>query len=415
MLSLNSVTPAKITISGSNGTATLSGQLSLDDITGSGYENHNLLNYSTKEVDVLEISTAGQSKITTSSFDITPTGNISSNYGYQGYWSFQWKDGTGADLNKKKTLVATWKRTGFKPCPARISSLVPNSLWSSLIDLRSVNEVLAVNCSGLGFRRGVWVSGVSNFFHHDTNAYDVRFRYISGGYLCGFNAQCANIRFGAAAGQTFGHSKDYIASRTSSRSYMGSAFFSCKKRNPYLNNLSLVYSAKIHFARGTENMHARFLLPVNQEGQCEWNKNLWLGELGAAAPFVPRYTILHLHQFTPFVNLQVAYGEGSAFSEKHSEARSFESTQLINVAIPLGIKFDKKCSSHPDVYSFSIAYVPDVYRRNPSTHTTLIANGCTWVTHGTNLTRHALMLQGSSHTKVNNSIEIFSHGSCGGR
>lgn len=412
LLSLNNGTPAKITISGSNGTATLSGQLSLDDITGSGYENHNLLNYSTKEVDVLEISTQGTSKITVNNFNTTPTGNVSSNYGYQGYWSFQWKDGTGSDANKKKTLVATWKRTGFKPCPARISSLVPNSLWSSLIDAKSVNDILAVTCDGLGFRRGLWVSGVSNFFHHDTNSYDVRFRYISGGYLCGFNAQVANIRFGAAAGQTFGHSKDYIASNTTSRSYVGSAFISCKKPNYYLKNLPFVYSAKLHFTRGDEKMHARFLLPVSQEGECEWHKYLWLGELGAAVPFVPRYTILHLHQFTPFVNLQVAYGEGSAFSEKHAEARNFERTQLINIATPVGIKFDKKCSSHPNVYSFSIAYTPDIYRHNPSSYTTLIANGCNWVTHGTNLSRHAVALQGSSHTKVNNSIEIFGHGSC---
>lgn len=396
---------AKIEAKNATGTITLEGYVSLDDISGTTYENHALFNQNSVSFNALTLSTKEASKITTTSLQMTPRGDTEPKYGYQGSWQFAWED--SAD-QKKKILKATWTKTGFIPSPEREASLVPNSLWGAFIDLRSMNSLATASCDGFGYGKGLWIAGLSNVFHHDRNDVSHGFRRISGGYVIGANSQTiSGSVFGVAFSQLFGKSKDYVVSTTKSQAVVGSAYLSIK--HPLSNTIFTSFSARINYSYTHEDMKTRYTFIPEEDGN--WNNNCWLGEVGGSLPIILPTTKLHLNQFVPFVNIQMGYAEHGSFREKLTEARSFCSSRLINLAIPCGLKIDRRSHSHPDFYSLAIAYIPDVWRRNPGCNTLLLANGFTWKTPATNLDRQGLLIQGSTHTAVNNHIEIFSHGS----
>ncbi|SYX08765.1 Polymorphic membrane protein F,chlamydial polymorphic outer membrane protein repeat,Autotransporter beta-domain [Chlamydia poikilotherma] len=397
---------AKIDVKGTNGTITLTGYISLDDLSGTAYENHDLFNKDSVTVKLLSLSTKDDSKITEGALQLNPRGDAEPQYGYQGHWKLSWDNGT--DL-KKKTLQATWTKTGFIPSPERQASLVPNSLWGAFIDLRSMNALATASCDGFGYGKGLWVAGLSNVFHHDRNSVSHGFRRISGGYVIGGNSQTiSDSVFGIAFSQVFGKSKDYVVSTTKSQAIVGSAYLSIK--HPLTNTIFTSFAARINYSHTNEDMKTRYTFIPEEDGN--WDNNCWLGEVGGSLPIVLQTTKLHLNQFVPFVNVQLGYAEHGSFREKLAEARSFCSSRLINLAIPCGFKIDRRSHSHPDFYSLAVSYVPDVWRRNPGCDTLLLANGFRWKTPATNLDKHGLLMQGSTHTAVNNNIEIFSHGSC---
>ncbi|AFS20396.1 MULTISPECIES: polymorphic outer membrane protein middle domain-containing protein [Chlamydia] len=400
---------AKIDVKGSNGTIKITGHISLDDVSGNAYENHDLFNQNTVTLKLLSLSTAGDSKITNNDLQLTPRGDADPQYGYQGSWKLSWEDGTNGDANKKKVLKATWTKTGFIPSPERQASLVPNSLWGAFIDLRSMNALATASCDGFGYSKGLWVAGISNVFHHDRNSVSHGFRRISGGYVIGANSQTlSDSVFGVAFSQVFGKSKDYVVSTTKSQALVGSAYLSIKR--PLSNTIFTTFAARINYSHTNEDMKTRYTFIPEESGN--WDNNCWLGEVGGSLPIVLNTGKLHLNQFVPFVNVQIGYAEHGSFREQLAEARSFCSSRLINLAIPCGFKIDRRSHSYPDFYSLAVSYVPDVWRRNPGCTTLLLANGARWKTLATNLDRQGLLIEGSTHTAVNNNIEIFSHGSC---
>ncbi|WP_139414219.1 polymorphic outer membrane protein middle domain-containing protein [Chlamydia abortus] len=400
---------AKIETKNTNGKITITGYISLDDVSGNAYENHDIFNRNTVTFKVLSLSTAGDNKITESDLQLTPRGDADPQYGYQGSWKLSWENGTNGDAQKKKVLKATWTKTGFVPSPERQASLVPNNLWGAFIDLRSMNALATASCDGFGYGKGLWVAGISNVFHHDRNYVSHGFRRISGGYVIGANSQTlSDSVFGVAFSQVFGKSKDYVVSTTKSQAIVGSAYLSIKR--PLSNTIFTTFAARINYSHTNEDMKTRYTFIPEASGN--WDNNCWLGEVGGSLPIVLQTTKLHLNQFVPFVNVQIGYAEHGSFREQLAEARSFCSSRLINLAIPCGFKIDRRSHSYPDFYSLAVSYVPDVWRRNPGCTTLLLANGARWKTPATNLDRQGLLIEGSSHTAVNNNIEIFSHGSC---
>ncbi|AZU10434.1 polymorphic outer membrane protein middle domain-containing protein [Chlamydia psittaci] len=400
---------AKIETKNTNGTITITGHISLDDVSGNAYENHDLFNQNTVTLNLLSLSTAGDSKITNRDLQLAPRGDADPQYGYQGSWKLSWENGADGDATKKKVLKATWTKTGFVPSPERQASLVPNSLWGAFIDLRSMNALATASCDGFGYGKGLWVAGISNVFHHDRNSVSHGFRRISGGYVIGANSQTlSDSVFGVAFSQVFGKSKDYVVSTTKSQALVGSAYLSIKR--PLSNTIFTTFAARINYSHTNEDMKTRYTFIPEESGN--WDNNCWLGEVGGSLPIVLNTGKLHLNQFVPFVNVQIGYAEHGSFREQLAEARSFCSSRLINLAIPCGFKIDRRSHSYPDFYSLAVSYVPDVWRRNPGCTTLLLANGARWKTLATNLDRQGLLIEGSTHTAVNNNIEIFSHGSC---
>ncbi|AAP05029.1 polymorphic outer membrane protein middle domain-containing protein [Chlamydia caviae] len=398
---------AKLETKNTDGTITLTGHVSLDDVSGTAYENHDLFNKDTVTINLLSLSTAGDSKTTINGLDLTLRGDAEPQYGYQGSWQLAWEN--GADANKQKILKATWTKTGFTPNPERQASLVPNSLWGAFIDLRSMNALATASCDGFGYGKGLWVAGISNIFHHDRNSVSHGFRRISGGYVIGANSQTVTDSvFGVAFSQIFAKSKDYVVSSAKSQAIAGSAYLSVKRQ--LSNTIFSSFAARINYSHTNEDMKTRYTFIPEKDGN--WDNNCWLGEIGGSLPIVLQITKLHLNQIIPFMNVQLGYAEHGSFKEKLAEARSFCSSRLINLAVPVGFKIDRRSHSHPDFYSLAISYIPDVWRRNPGCNTLLLANGVRWKTPATNLNRHGLLMQGSTHTAVLSNIEIFSHGSC---
>ncbi|WP_348663828.1 polymorphic outer membrane protein middle domain-containing protein [Chlamydia vaughanii] len=399
-------TGATIEAKNAAGDVTASGSISLDDATGHAYENHALFNQNTVTITPLVLAAETASKVTTTDLNLTPRGDVDPKYGYQGSWTLSLEDSTD---KKKKTLKAVWNKRGFTPSPERHASLVPNSLWGTFIDLRSINELATTSCDGFGYGKGFWVAGISNIFHHDRGANAHGFRRISNGYVLGANSQTiSDSVIGVAFAQLFGKSKDYVISTAKSKAIIGTGYLSIK--HPISNTIFTSFSARASYSHTNEDMKTRYTFSPEEDGS--WVNNCWLGEIGGSLPIVLQSRQLHLNQIVPFVNGQVGYAEHGTFKEKLAEARFFCSTRLINVSVPCGFKIDRRSHNHPDFYSLSLSYVPDVYRRNPGCKTLLLANGVSWNTTATNLDRHALLIQGSSHTAVNNNIEIFSHGSC---
>ncbi|VVT42593.1 putative outer membrane protein pmp13 [Chlamydia avium] len=395
--SLNASSQAKIETKNSSGSIILNGSVSIDDVSGHAYENHSLFNQDSVTLNPLVLTTQNDNQITT---------NVEfpeAQYGYLGSWTFSWENGE----NNTKTLKATWTRTGFLPSPERQSTLVPNSLWGALIDLRSLNDAATSSCDGFNYGRGLYFAGISNIFHRERDENSHGFRRISGGYIVGANSQTiAGSVFGVAFAQMFGRSKDYVVSTSKSQSLMGTAYLSIK--HPINNIIFTGFSARACYSRTTEEMTTQYTFAPKKE--ISWDNNCWLGEIGGNLPIILRIKNLPFNQFVPFVHAQIGYAEHESFKEKQEEARSFDSSYLINVSIPAGFKIDRRSHKHPDFYSLSVAYVPDVYRKDPKCTTLLLANNISWITSATNLDRYAIFFQGSTHTSINNNIEIFTHG-----
>lgn len=416
-INLSSLTPtstgAQIKTENATGTITLSGPIVLEDTERHNiYENHALFNQNTVTFTplVLSVKTGGSNTGTITVTDV-PTGSQAENgshYGYQGMWIFNFIDGpTGGDTTTK-TLQAIWGKTGFTPNPERIGTVVPNSLWGSIFDLRALNALITTNCDGFGYCRGLWASALSTLFYHDREN-SPRFRRVSGGYAVGATSQTmSGTVFGMAFSQTFGRAKDYVVSHTTSQALSGSGFLSLE--HVFNSHASVKFAGRVNYSHTYEDIKTRYTFAPATDGS--WHSNAWLGEVGLSLPLIPCHPKLHMFTITPFANAQFGYATHCAFKEKSNEGRSFHSDYLLNLSIPVGIKIDRRSHEHPDFYSVAFSYVPDAYRRNPSGKAVLLINNASWHVPAMRLERDALLIQGSSHTALNNNIEIFTHGGC---
>lgn len=396
---------ATVKIASTSGTLSITGPLAFVDSSGIFYENHELLN---KDTATFTIATfTGNADPTLP--DITKSaGATSSPYGYQGTWKLETSPGTPANT---QTLTATWTKTSFIPGPERLAPLVPNSLWGNIVDLRAINQVMETCSQGLPYGKGLCLTGISNFFHCNHTQAARSFRHISGGYVLHANTQTlSDSVFGFGFGQLFAKSKDYLVANDKSKVYVITAYTGFTKPFFNISNLFASMATRASYCRSNERLTTNYTsLGTAQAG---WSNNGWLGELEANFPVVLSSRILNLKKLIPFVKAEVAYANQGRFKEKNTEGRAFGHSHLMNIAVPAGIKFDKTSHHAPDFYSISLSYISDVYRYNPNCSTILIANGVTWTTVATNPSRGGLKVQASSHTKVNNNIEIYGHGGC---
>ncbi|ANH78251.1 polymorphic membrane protein G family [Candidatus Chlamydia sanziniae] len=401
--SLDATKVARVDVRSTSGTLTLSGSLGLIDDKEDFYENHGLLNQESLTLPIVELKTSTGTS-TLSDFSLNPAGYTTSPYGYQGSWKLTW-DATN------KRVMGTWTKAGYIPSPRRLAPLVPNSLWGNLVDLRVVNQVATAGSDGFSYSKGFCLTGISNFFHSDRSAEARAYRHMSGGYLITANSQTVSDSiFGIGFGQLFTKSKDYLIANAQSKVYFGTVYSSFTQPLWFSTGVFSSFSARISYSRSNENLKTPYTNFT--KGRASWSNNCWLGEFGGSFPIILSSPLLNLKQIVPFIQGEVAYAHHGKFQEKGTEGRVFNPGRLINVAIPLGIRLDKNSHRRPDFYSIMIAYVPDVYRRNPNCMTTLSINGAAWTSVATNLARHALRIQASSHTSVNNNIELFGHGGC---
>ena len=390
-----------------NGSVTISGQIFFEDLDDTSYDKYEWLG-ADQTLDVLKLQMGAQQQPpATAPADLT-LGSENPQYGYQGNWKLRWEPDPAAQPQQNSyTLKATWTKTGYNPGPERVASLVPNSLWGSIFDVRSAHSAIQASIDGRAYCRGLWISGISNFFYHDRDALGQGYRHISGGYAIGANSYFGSSMFGVAFTEMFGRSKDYVVCRSNDHACIGTVYLSTKKA---LCGSCVFGETFIRASYGFGNQHMKTSYTFAEENDVRWDNNCLVGEIGAGLPIVIAPSKLYLNELHPFVRAEFAYADHESFTEEGDQAREFKSGHLMNLTIPVGVKFDRCSSKHPNKYSFMGAYICDAYRSISGTKTTLLSHQESWTTDAFHLGRHGAMVRGSMYASLTNNIEVYGHG-----
>ncbi|WP_087877978.1 polymorphic outer membrane protein middle domain-containing protein [Chlamydia suis] len=389
-----------------NGSVTIAGPIFFEDLDNTSYDKYEWLG-ANQTLDVLKLQMGTQPPANTPA-DLT-LGSENPQYGYQGKWELRWEQDPAAQppQNNSYTLKATWTKTGYNPGPERVASLVPNSLWGSIFDVRSAHSAIQASMDGRAYCRGLWISGISNFFYHDRDALGQGYRHISGGYAIGANSYFGSSMFGVAFSEMFGRSKDYVVCRSNDHTCIGTVYLATKKA---LCGSFVFGETFMRASYGFGNQHMKTSYTFAEENDVRWDNNCLVGEIGAGLPIVIAPSKLYLNELHPFVQAEFAYADHESFTEEGDQAREFKSGHLMNLTIPVGVKFDRCSSKHPNKYSFMGAYICDAYRSISGTKTTLLSHQESWTTDAFHLGRHGAMVRGSMYASLTNNIEVYGHG-----
>lgn len=386
-----------------NGSVTISGQIFFEDLDNTSYDKYEWLG-ADQTLDVLKLQMGAQQP--QANPPANPTlGSENPQYGYQGRWELRWEP--AQPQQNSYTLKATWTKTGYNPGPERVASLVPNSLWGSIFDVRSAHSAIQASIDGRAYCRGLWISGISNFFYHDRDALGQGYRHISGGYAIGANSYFGSSMFGVAFSEMFGRSKDYVVCRSNDHTCIGTVYLATKKA---LCGSFVFGETFMRASYGFGNQHMKTSYTFAEENDVRWDNNCLVGEIGAGLPIVIAPSKLYLNELHPFVQAEFAYADHESFTEEGDQAREFKSGHLMNLTIPVGVKFDRCSSKHPNKYSFMGAYICDAYRSISGTKTTLLSHQESWTTDAFHLGRHGAMVRGSMYASLTNNIEVYGHG-----
>lgn len=391
----------------STGTVHVTGDLQFVNSSGQFYDNPLLSqNFS---ANILSITTGQGGKVDTTGLNIIPQGSTDSNFGYQGQWEVvQVQDANGAISFELK-----WRSQGYKPSPERRATLVPNSLWCSAIDIQAIQKLVAVNAESANFP-GFWVAGIANFFHRDSTPVQQGFRHISSGYMLGTSLESIDdYLMDVAFCQLFGRDKDYNLARTKSHIYaltlhskqerMVHHYALSKRKGAILSQLPeqslMIVDAHLSYSLARNAMETQHTPSPASIGK--WNNHCISAALGGSLP--RRY-------FSPYAQLHIVLVEQQNFKERRGgdNNRTFQSACLMNVAIPLGLKFERNTAFND--LTLSLSYSQDIYRLYPKSKVFLPSGSISWATGATNLARQALLVDGSAYHSLGNNFKIFYHG-----
>ncbi|WP_206514999.1 polymorphic outer membrane protein middle domain-containing protein [Chlamydia psittaci] len=400
---------------GGTGSVTLTGNLQFQDSNQNFYDNPLLNNNFT--LNFLDISAPGEGKVNTEGFNMIPQGATGSDLGYQGKWEVtEIKDPSG-----KVSFEIKWVSTGYIPTANRRATLVPNSLWCSAIDMRAFQKLVEVSTEGEDFHKGLWISGISNFFHRDSMKEQEGFRHISSGYVVGVSTQPISDKvIDLAFCQMLGKSKDYHLADARSHVYAASVHTKFEKLvNHYkLSNrkgailtrkpekFPVIFDAQLSYSLNHNSMKTKHT--PNPSSRGKWNNHCVAGELGSYLPILVDHPAIE--ELFPFVKLHIVFVQQEDFKETKggTENRNFQSAHFINVSLPLGVKFEK--TNKLNTYNIRLAYQPDIYRDAPKSKVFLPSVNTAWSTGATNLSRQAMIIDGSDHHHLTDNLEVFCHG-----
>ncbi|EPP34397.1 autotransporter beta-domain protein [Chlamydia ibidis] len=398
-----------ITITGgSSGTVKLTGDLQLFNGNNDAYDSSIFSKgFST---DILKITTEGSSETGTvdlSEFNPYLLGATSANYGYQGTWSLQ-----RVEKNGQSSFEMVWKAAGYKPGPELSALLVPNSLWCATVDVNSIERLMELTGETNNNQQGLWVSGISNFFHRDAMLHRLGFRHISAGYSIGANSQTSTDNvFNIAFCQMFGKTKNYFLSNTKSHLYAGSIYTKHSK-TIRIYGFELPAIVNTHLSYGTIHNKMVTDYPAISSARGVWDNHCLSGEIGFSLALNPMNIIFN--RVSTFAKVHAVYVNQESFNETGAgeKCRHFRSSHLVNLTLPLGIKI--KSNEDPDnkTYALTLAYHPDVYRVLPQSHVALPAKETSWSSPGTNLARQAFLAELSCYQRAFTHLELFANGSC---
>lgn len=431
MSSLNGTDKVTLSATAASQNVSLTGPITLMDDNGNAYENPDLRNSQSYDFIVLsagDTTTAGTATPPSSSnTDPQITEQTPQHYGYQGTWAVKWVQSPapgagGATTPQTQTATLSWTKTGYIPNPERRGNLVPNSLWGVFVDVRSIQEVMKRSTDVIDQGRGIWASAIGNFFHRDNinkgSEIQQGFRHRSAGYIIGASTPTIEDNvLNLAFCQLFGRDKDRLVTKNHITSYAGSINFQHEGRLDYITNLlpqgsysawgpiALMLNAQLTYCHSSNDMKTSYTQPTPQEVKSSWGNDGFGMEMGGLVS-IPTQHFRWFSSYSPFVKVQLTYAHQEDFKESGADARSFETSDLFNFGMPIGVKLEK--SMGLSSYDLSIAYVPDIIRSNPDCTTTLIISGDSWQTFGTNLARNALLIRAGNYFTFSDTWEMFS-------
>ncbi|WP_201456757.1 polymorphic outer membrane protein middle domain-containing protein [Chlamydia sp. 17-3921] len=387
----------------------LSGRLTLIDASGQAYEN--LTFDQNKVFSFLQLSTT-LTNIHTENLDPTLF-NPESHYGYQGKWSVSWTEATDS-----KTATLTWEKTGYIPNPERVTSLVPNILWGSCIDIRAFQQVVKTSFHEGKNPWSLWGAGLANFLHKDSTLTNRGYQHTSSGYVIGTSKLLSSKDIiSLAFCQLYGNDRDHFLAKNYSTIYAGSLYF---QHAGYLyhpfwfffdnqfakeNVHDFIFEAQVSYSYTNNDMTTRYTF-VPEEVKSSWSNDCFAAELIGTMPFYFSKGFKSFYSIAPILKAEVVCAHQKEFKELGNNARSFDSSNLINVSLPIGITFESKMTRA--TLNTTFMYTPDIYRKNPYSMTTLLMNDATWKTLGTNLSRQAVISRTEAHYAATPNLVMFS-------
>ncbi|SPN73580.1 Polymorphic membrane protein F,Type V secretory pathway, adhesin AidA,chlamydial polymorphic outer membrane protein repeat,Autotransporter beta-domain [Chlamydia serpentis] len=396
----------------------LSGTIQLVDAQDSFYENHKLKNATTYPLIEI-IATGSNGTITFGALSALTLQEPEVHYGYQGNWQLSWADGVSSKVGS-----INWSRTGYNPNPERRSNLPSNSLWGNFIDIRSLGQLMETKSNGQPFERDLWLSGIANFFHRDSMPTRHGFRHISGGYALGLTAATPTAdQLIFAFCQLFVRERDHVVGKNHGDTYGASLYFQHTEglfdianflwgkatRTPWILSemskmIPLSFDARFSYLHTDNHMKTNYTKYPTVNGS--WRNNAFCADLGANFPITISGPYF-LKEVEPFVKIQYIYAHQKDFNERSAEGRAFNKSELINIEIPIGVKFEKDAKSEKGTYDLTLMYVVDAYRRNPECMTYLTASDAHWKAYGANLARQGFLARAANHVQINPYMEIF--------
>ncbi|BAE81494.1 polymorphic outer membrane protein [Chlamydia felis Fe/C-56] len=411
--------PAQISAGATNKSVTIQA-VNLVDSDGNAYEYP--VFSTTKPFSAIEAKANGTGTAT------TPTDKLtnyvpSAHYGYQGVWTETWTQGA---TTATQTATLNWKQTGYNPNPERQGPLVPNTLWGSFSDVRAIQNLMDISVNGADYQRGFWVSGLANFLHKSGSATKRKFRHNSAGYVLGVFAHTpSDDIFSAAFCQLFGKDKDYLVSKNNAHIYAGSVYYQHTSfwnawdrllQNTLGAQAPLVLNAQLTYSHTSNDMKTNMTTKyaphnvVYPEIKGDWGNDCFGVELGATVPIESPYSSL-FDMYSPFLKFQLVHAHQEDFKENSSaEGRYFESSNLTNLSMPIGVKFERFSDNDNASYNLTLAYAPDLARSNPDCTTSLLVSPTTavWLTKASNLARQAFIVRAGNYLSLSSNFEIFS-------
>ncbi|WP_348663838.1 polymorphic outer membrane protein middle domain-containing protein [Chlamydia vaughanii] len=333
-------------------------------------------------------------------------------YGSQGYWTMNWNQGTGTT---QQLATFSWTETGYSPNPERQALLVPNALWGSFTDIRALHQLVELSARSVEYQKGLWGSAITDCLHKKKTSLNKKYCHVGVGYAVGASIHTPRENlFSLGFCQLFNRDKDYLVSKTRSHVYAGSLFFEHRiNSSGFLSKVPVILNLLCSYCHGENDMTTRYSQLYSPRGVVYpevkgcWGSNCYAGEISTSFPMKFPYLF---EKCVPFLKVQMIYGEQDSFQEPTSEGRSFESSHLANLSLPIGVKFETASRSNKDTFSLMVAYIPDVYRSNPQCLATLVSTGSSWETTANDLARHAFSLQALSNFTHFKQIGLFGNG-----
>lgn len=374
-------------------------------------------------LNVVQVTGNTNSPTLPTEISITPA----QHYGYQGSWKIP--KVTLAQGTTTATLAAQWTYSGYIPHPERRGGLVPNTLWGAFSDMRVIQKVMKNSASHELSRQGIWGAGLGSFLRTSSSGIARQFSHSSGGYLLGVTGKpMLEDIFSLGFYQMFGKDKDYSVMKNHSTMIGGAMYYQhgiatelsekfakmFHSHDPMVVHVQFSYNHAKHDEKTTvtPSVAPNLSSPITMNGS--WGNDCFGVEVGSFVTVDLRdsYFLKWFDQCHPFIRCQFVYAHQEDFEEDNAlNGRTFESSFLSNLSIPMGVILEKR-ANHDGGYSLSITYSPDAYRENPKTKMFLLSDpkAAYWETKATNLARQSLIVTLGQHFVANSRLEFFANG-----